>query len=121
MARDIRGSRHCEVMVQYLTSASLQLLRASSLSFHRPDSLHLDPTTERLSSQYGIFTAADFVNVSMKGRSAESILSIWKNIVCAIGNPNDIQASCFLVHLAKVHLLSCGVPYLTAYCSFAHF
>ncbi|KAG0300073.1 Ral GTPase-activating protein subunit alpha-1, partial [Linnemannia gamsii] len=79
-----------------------KLSRASSLSFHGPDSLHLDPIVERLSSQYGIFASPEFVNISMKGRSAESILSVWKNIVCSIGNPNSIQ-----IPLVKTEVMLC--------------
>ncbi|KAF9098514.1 Ral GTPase-activating protein subunit alpha-2 [Mortierella sp. AD031] len=79
-----------------------KLSRASSLSFHGPDSLHLDPIVERLSSQYGIFASSEFVNISMKGRSAENILSVWKNIVCSIGNPNAIQ-----IPLVKTEVMLC--------------
>ncbi|KAF9982200.1 hypothetical protein BGZ65_003133, partial [Modicella reniformis] len=82
---------HISALTEAYEVSDDKLSRASSLSFHGPDSLHLDPIVERLSPLYGVFTATDFVNVSMKGRSPEAILSVWKNIVCTIGNPNDIQ------------------------------
>ncbi|KAF9964855.1 Ral GTPase-activating protein subunit alpha-2, partial [Mortierella alpina] len=89
-------------LTEALETGDEKLSRASSLSFHGPDSLHLDPIVERLSSLYGIFAAPEFVNISMKGRSAETILSVWKNIICSIGNPNDIQ-----IPLVKTEVMLC--------------
>ncbi|KAG0225719.1 Ral GTPase-activating protein subunit alpha-1 [Mortierella sp. GBA43] len=89
-------------LAEQLDAQDEKPLRTPSLSFHSPDSLRLDAITERLPSQYGVFTAPDFVNVSMKGRPSESVLSIWKNIVCAIGNPNDIQ-----IPLVKTEVMLC--------------
>ncbi|KAF9381562.1 Ral GTPase-activating protein subunit alpha-1 [Podila verticillata] len=79
-----------------------KLSRASSLSFHGPDSLHLDPIVERLSSLYGSFTSPDFIHISMKGRSIQRALSTWKNIICALGNPNTIQ-----LPLVKTEVMLC--------------
>ncbi|KAF9571934.1 Ral GTPase-activating protein subunit alpha-2 [Mortierella alpina] len=89
-------------LTEALETGDEKLSRASSLSFHGPDSLHLDPIVERLSSLYGIFAAPEFVNISMKGRSPETILSVWKNIICSIGNPNDIQ-----IPLVKTEVMLC--------------
>ncbi|KAF9987563.1 Ral GTPase-activating protein subunit alpha-2 [Mortierella antarctica] len=89
-------------LTEALETGDEKLSRASSLSFHGPDSLHLDPIVERLSSLYGIFAAPEFVNISMKGRTAETILSVWKNIICSIGNPNDIQ-----IPLVKTEVMLC--------------
>ncbi|KAG0261110.1 Ral GTPase-activating protein subunit alpha-2, partial [Linnemannia exigua] len=98
---DYIGS-HISALAEATEGNDERLSRASSLSFHGPDSLHLDPIVERLSSQYGIFASPEFVNISMKGRSVESILSIWKNIVCSIGNPNAIQ-----IPLVKTEVMLC--------------
>ncbi|KAI1298893.1 Ral GTPase-activating protein subunit alpha-2 [Mortierella claussenii] len=93
---------HISALTEALETSDEKLSRASSLSFHGPDSLHLDPIVERLSSLYGIFAAPDFVNVSMKFRSVENILSTWKNIICSIGNPNEIQ-----IPLVKTEVMLC--------------
>ncbi|KAG0054973.1 Ral GTPase-activating protein subunit alpha-1, partial [Linnemannia elongata] len=98
---DYIGS-HISALAEATEGNDEKLSRASSISFHGPDSLHLDPIVERLSSQYGIFASPEFVNISMKGRSAESILSVWKNIVCSIGNPNSIQ-----IPLVKTEVMLC--------------
>ncbi|KAF9931791.1 Ral GTPase-activating protein subunit alpha-1 [Linnemannia zychae] len=98
---DYIGS-HISALAETPEGNDEKLSRASSLSFHGPDSLHLDPIVERLSSQYGIFASPEFVNISLKGRSAENILSIWKNTVCSIGNPNAIQ-----IPLVKTEVMLC--------------
>ncbi|KAF9436275.1 Ral GTPase-activating protein subunit alpha-2 [Entomortierella beljakovae] len=93
---------HISALTEALETNDDRLSRASSLSFHGPDSLHLDPIVERLSSVYGIFSATEFVNINMKGRSADAILRVWKNIVCSIGNPNNIQ-----IPLVKTEAMLC--------------
>ncbi|KAF9110043.1 Ral GTPase-activating protein subunit alpha-2 [Mortierella sp. AM989] len=98
---DHTGS-HISTLTETLETNNDRLSRASSLLFHGPDSLHLDPIVERLSPHYGVFPSTEFANISMKGRSAEHILSVWKNIVCSIGNPNDIQ-----IPLVKTEAMLC--------------
>ncbi|KAG0225651.1 Ral GTPase-activating protein subunit alpha-1 [Actinomortierella wolfii] len=68
-----------------------KLSRTSSVSFHAPDSLHLDPLVERLSPFLGQFSSLDGWNLSLAGRSASSSLTLWKNLMCIMGNPNDID------------------------------
>ncbi|KAF9999457.1 Ral GTPase-activating protein subunit alpha-2 [Entomortierella chlamydospora] len=93
---------HFSALTEGLDTNDDRLSRASSLSFHGPDSLHLDPIVERLSPMYGKFSSTEFVNISMRSRSPEYILSVWKNIVCSIGNPNDIQ-----IPLVKTEAMLC--------------
>ncbi|KAF9193953.1 Ral GTPase-activating protein subunit alpha-2 [Haplosporangium sp. Z 767] len=93
---------HISALTEAVETTDEKLSRASSLSFHGPGSLHLDPIVERLSPLYGIFSAPEFVNISMKGRTPENVLAVWKNIVCAIGNPNDIQ-----LPLVKTEVMLC--------------
>ncbi|ORZ10641.1 hypothetical protein BCR41DRAFT_324938 [Lobosporangium transversale] len=98
---DNAGS-HISTLGDVLDTSDEKLHRTPSLLFHGPDSLHMDPIVERLSPLYGTFAAPDFVNISMKGRSPENILSVWKNIVCSIGNPNEIQ-----IPLVKTEVMLC--------------
>ncbi|KAF9579969.1 hypothetical protein BGW38_003560 [Lunasporangiospora selenospora] len=93
---------HFSTFADMMDTNDEKLSRASSLSFHGPDSLHLDPIVERLSSLYGIFASPEYLNVSMKGRSPQNIMSTWKNIVCSIGNPNKIQ-----IPLVKTEVMLC--------------
>ncbi|KAG0348001.1 Ral GTPase-activating protein subunit alpha-2 [Podila humilis] len=81
-----------------------KLSRASSLSFHGPDSLHLDPIVERLSSLYGTFPSPEFIHVSLRGRTPEQALGSWKNCICSLGNPNNIQ-----LPLVKTEVMMCLV------------